>query len=51
MERGAEVLTYASIIFLLYFSLFLLKKTESNREEISKLVRTIAVERAKHAKK
>jgi len=29
----------------------LLKKTEKNREEISELVRTIAIEQAKHAKK
>lgn len=51
IERGAEVLVYASIIFLTYFVLLLLKKTEANREEISRLVRALAVEKAKHAKK
>lgn len=51
LERGADVLVYASIIFLIYFVLLLLRKTESNREEISRLVRTLAIEQAHHAKK
>lgn len=42
---------YVSIVFLFYFSILLLKKTETNREEISKLVRAVAIDNAHHAKK
>lgn len=43
IQRGADVLVYVSIIFLLYFVLLLLNKTEKNREDITRLVREIGV--------
>jgi len=43
VQRGADVLVYTSIIFLLYFSLLLLNKAEKNREDITRLVREIGV--------
>lgn len=43
VQRGADALVYASIIFLLYFSLLLLNKAEKNREDITRLVREIGV--------
>lgn len=43
LQRGADVLVYVSIIFLLYFSLLLLNKAEKNREDITRLVREIGV--------
>jgi hypothetical protein len=36
-------LVYASIVFLLYFSLLLLAKNERNREDITRLVREISL--------
>ena len=44
IQRGADVLVYSSIIFLLYFSLLLLSKVESGREDITRLVREIALQ-------
>jgi hypothetical protein len=49
--RGADVLVYASIVFLFYFVLLLLQKVESQRQEITRLVREIAFEKNYHAKK
>lgn len=46
IQRGADVLVYSSIIFLLYFTLLLLSKVESTREDITKLVREIALQNA-----
>ncbi len=46
LQRGADVLVYASIIFLFYFVLLLLRKVENTREEITKLVREIALHNA-----
>lgn len=43
VQRGADVLVYVSIIFLLYFVLLLLNKSEKNREDITRLVREIGV--------
>jgi len=43
LQRGADVLVYVSIIFLLYFVLLLLNKSEKNREDITRLVREIGV--------
>lgn len=43
VQRGADVLVYTSIIFLLYFVLLLLNKTEKNREDVTRLVREIGV--------
>jgi len=47
LQRGAEVLVYMSIIFLFYFVLLLLRKVEATREEVTKLVREIAIQNAK----
>lgn len=43
LQRGADVLVYASIIFLLYFAILLLNKVETSKEDISSLVREIAI--------
>jgi len=50
IQRGADVLVYSSIIFLLYFSLLLLSKVESGREDVTKLVREIALQNAEKKK-
>jgi len=42
IPRGADVLVYMSIIFLVYFVLLLLRKVESNSEDITKLLKEIA---------
>lgn len=42
VPRGADILVYSSIIFLLYFTLLLLAKNEKNREDITRLVREIS---------
>lgn len=47
LPRGADVLVYASIIFLFYFVLLLLRKIEATREEVTKLVRELAIQNAK----
>lgn len=44
LQRWADLLVYWSIIFLIYFSLLLLKKVEDNRDDITRLVREIAIE-------
>ena len=49
--RWADVLVYTSIVFLFYFVLLLLQKVESQRQEITHLVREIALEKNTHAKK
>ena len=43
IPRGADVLVYFSIIFLFYFTLLLLAKSEKNREDITRLVREISL--------
>lgn len=43
LQRGADVLVYVSIVFLFYFVLLLLNKTEKNREDVTRLVREISV--------
>lgn len=43
VARGADVLVYSSIIFLLYFVLLLLTKYVDNRESISKVIRELAI--------
>ena len=43
IPRGADVLVYLSIIFLFYFTLLLLAKSEKNREDITRLVREISL--------
>ena len=47
IARGADVLVYVSIIFLFYFVLLLLRKIENTREEVTRLVREIALQNAK----
>ena len=42
-QRGADVLVYLSIIFLLYFVLFLFNKIEKQKEKITRLVREITI--------
>jgi hypothetical protein len=44
VQRWADVLVYSSIIFLVYFVLLLLRKTEGNWEELTELIREIAIE-------
>lgn len=44
LQRWADLLVYSSIIFLLYFTLLLLSKVEWNREDISRLIREMAIE-------
>ncbi len=44
LQRWADVLVYASIIFLLYFVILLLNKVEKNREDITTLLREIALQ-------
>ena len=44
VARWADVLVYWSIIFLLYFVLLLLSKHEDNKEDITELVRWLAIE-------
>ncbi len=47
LARGADALVYGGIIFLFYFVLLLLRKTESNREELTRIIRELALENAK----
>ncbi len=51
VARWADVLVYAAIIFLLYFVLLLLRKVEKNKEDLTKLVREIAILECKDKKK
>ncbi len=44
LQRGADLLVYVSIIFLVYFVLLLLRKIEQNRSDITKLVREMAIQ-------
>lgn len=43
LQRWADVLVYTSIVFLLYFVILLLNKVEKNREDVTTLVREIAL--------
>lgn len=43
LQRGADVLVYSSIIFLVYFSILLLNKIEENRTNFTGLVRELAL--------
>jgi len=47
LQRWADLLVYSSIIFLLYFSILLLNKIETNKEDITSLVREIAISNSK----
>ncbi len=44
IPRGADVLVYGSIIFLIYFVLLLLSKVERNRHDTTMMVREIALQ-------
>ena len=44
VARGADVLVYTSIIFLLYFVLLLLSKHVENKDSITSLIRELALE-------
>lgn len=44
VQRWADVLVYSSIIFLVYFALLLLRKTEENISDLTQLVRELAIE-------
>jgi len=46
LQRGADVLVYFSIIFLIYFVLVLLRKIEWNKSDITRLIREIAIHNA-----
>jgi len=50
LQRGADALVYSSIIFLLYFSLLLLSKVESTRDDMTKVIREIALQNARKDK-
>ena len=43
LQRGADVLVYASVIILFYFVLLLLNKAEKNREDVTRLIRELAL--------
>lgn len=44
VQRWADVLVYASIIFLVYISLLLLRKVENTNNDITKFIRELAIE-------
>ena len=46
LQRGADLLVYMSIIFLIYFVLLLLRKLEENKTSITDLIREIALQNA-----
>lgn len=43
LPRGADALVYGAIVFLVYFVLVLLGKSEKNREDVTSLGRAIAI--------
>ncbi|MDD3302935.1 MAG: DUF2304 family protein [Candidatus Gracilibacteria bacterium] len=47
LQRGADLLVYVSILFLFYFALLLLRKTEDNRDDLTKFVRELAIDNSK----
>lgn len=44
IQRGADALVYISIVFLFYFVILLLNKIEENREDMTSVVREIALQ-------
>lgn len=50
LQRWADALVYGAVIFLLYFVLLLLRKVEENREDLTKLVREIAINNSEKRK-
>lgn len=51
LERGADLLVYVSILFLLYFFLYLLKDTEKIHIQITRLIRELAIQNKKNQEK
>lgn len=47
LQRGADFLVYAAVIFLFYISLFLLKKCNDTRLNITKIIREFSLQDAK----
>lgn len=47
LQRWADLLVYLSVIFLLYFVILLLNKIENNKEDITKVIREIALQNSK----
>ncbi|MFO0763934.1 MAG: DUF2304 domain-containing protein [Candidatus Gracilibacteria bacterium] len=47
LQRGADALVYAAIIFLMYFSLLLLRKIEATNAVLTMLTREIALSKFK----
>lgn len=45
LQRGADLLVYVSLIFIFYFVLLLLRKLESNKRDLTELVREIALQK------
>ncbi len=50
LQRWADLLVYSSIIFLLYFVLLLLKKIEENRDDLTELIREVAIQNSSKEK-
>jgi len=44
LQRGADLLVYSSIIFLVYFVLLLLSKHVENKDSLTSLIRELAIE-------
>lgn len=49
IARGADVLVYIGITFLFYFVLLLLRKTDSNHEELTRITRELALQNIHYA--
>lgn len=47
LQRWADLLVYSWIVFLIYFTLLLLRKVEDNRDDITNVIREIAIENSK----
>lgn len=47
VQRWADLLVYTSVIFLVYFSLLLLRKVESTNNDITKFIRELAIENSR----
>lgn len=47
LQRWADVLVYASIIFLIYFVLLLLNRNVANQDSLTSLIRAIAIDNSK----
>lgn len=50
LQRGADLLVYASIIFLIYSLLAILRKVEHAKHEMTQLIREIALQNSKKQK-